>query len=174
VEITNELLEKLIAGKSVGGSKSAVKNVLHDLEQSKQIAVESDDSYGSGYASYLDVFCFKKDGSSSRVSGFTTIIDGISLYLCKLAPVAVMGAMTKTKSKNGGSSSFLRPEDLNKLPSGDWSQVIIEIKLKLEKQNFILLEPKSLKQEMPFETYIPTIIGDPPYQIFDAFFHRED
>jgi hypothetical protein len=174
VEITNELLEQLIAGKSVGGSKSAVKNVLHDLEQSKQITVESDDGYGSGYASYLDIFCFKKDGSSTRVTGLSTTIDGIALYLCKLAPVAVMGAMTKTKSKNGGSSSFLRSEDLNKVPSGDWNSLVAEIKLKLEKQNFVLLEPKILKQKMPFEAKIPTILGDPPYQIFDAFFHWED
>jgi hypothetical protein len=174
VEITNELLEKLIAGKSVGASKSAAKNVLHDLEQSKQIAVESDDSYGSGYASYLNIFCLKKDGSSSRVSGLSTTIDGIALYLCKLAPVAVMGAMTKTKSKNGGSSSFLRPEDLNKVPAGDWNSVLAEIKHKLEKQNVVLLEPKILKQEMPFEANIPTILGDPPYQIFDAFFYWED
>jgi hypothetical protein len=174
VEITNELLEKLIAGKSVAGSKSAIKNVLHDLEHSKQIAVESDDGYGSGYASYLDIFCFKKDGSSSRASGLSTTIDGIALYLCKLAPVAVMGAMTKTKSKNGGSSSFLRPGDLNKFPADDWDVVITEIKHKLEKQNIVLLEPKVLKQEMPFEANIPTIFGDPPYQIFDAFFHWED
>jgi hypothetical protein len=174
VEITNELLEKLIAGKSVSGSKSAIKNVLHDLEQSKQIAVESEDSYGSGFASYLDVFCFKKDGSSSRASGLSTTIDGIALYLCKLAPVAVIGAMTKTKSKNGGSSSFLRPNDLNTFPDGDWNAIISEIKQKLEKQNFVLLEPKVLKQEMPFEAQIPTILGDPPYQIFDAFFYWED
>jgi hypothetical protein len=174
VEITQELLEKIIAGKSVAGSKSAVKNVLHDLEQSKQIAVESDDGYGSGYASYLDVFCFKKDGSSSRVLGLNTTIEGIALYLCKLAPVAVMGAMTKTKTNNGGSSSFLRPEDLNKIPAGDWDAVIVEIRHKIEKQNVVLLEPKILKQKMPFEAEIPTIFGDPPYQIFDAFFHWED
>jgi hypothetical protein len=173
VEITNELLEKLIAGESAGGSKSAVKNVWHDLEQSKQIAVESE-GYGSGYASYLDIFCYKSDRSSSRVAGLSTTIDGIALYLCKLAPVAVMGAMTKTKSKNGGSSSFLRPDDLNKLPSGDWNSVVAEIELKLEKQNFVLLEPQVLQQTIPFEAQIPTILGDPPYQIFDAFFHWED
>ncbi len=174
MDITNELLEKLIAGKHVGGSKSAIKNALHDLERSKHIAVESDDGYGSGYASYLDVFCYKKDGSSSRVSGLSTTIEGIALYLCKLAPVAAMGAMTKTKSKHGGSSGFLRPDDLNKFPAGDWDAVILEIKHKLEKQNVVLLEPKVLKQKMPFEAKIPTIFGYPEYQIFDPFFYRED
>ncbi len=172
------MLEKLIAGKSVGGSKSAfksrIRNAIHDLEKSKNIQIESEDGYGSGYASYLDVFCFKKDGSASRVSGLSTITEGIALYLCKFAPVAVMGAMTKTKSKNGGSSSFLRPEDLDKLPTGNWDAVLAEIKYKLEKQNFVLLEPRVLKQKMPFEANIPTILGDPPYQIFDAFFHWED
>ncbi len=158
----------------MGSSESAVKNVLHDLEQSKQIAVESEDSYGSGYASYLDIFCYKKNGASSRVQAGTTTTEGIALYLCKLAPVATMGAMTKTKSKKGSGYGFLRPEDLNKLPAGDWNSVVAEIKLKLEKQNFVLLEPKVLKQKMPFEANIPTILGDPPYQIFDAFFHWED
>ena len=102
MDITNGILERVIAGKPVGdheayknGShnkiKGHIKATIHDLEQSRIIALETQDSYGSGYASYVDVFCYKKDRSSSQIKSGTTYIDGIGIYLCKLAPVAVMG-----------------------------------------------------------------------------------
>jgi hypothetical protein len=185
VEITNEILERVIAGEPVGeheafknGShhkiKGHIKATIHDLEQSKNIVLETEDSYGSGYASYVDVFCYKPEGHSSHVKSGTTYIDGIAVYLCKLAPVAVMGAMQKTKSKHGGGGSFLRPEDLNSLPEGDWAAFANEIYNKLEKNGFEILKARDLKKNMPFETNIPTILGDPPFQIFDAFFHWMD
>ena len=183
--ITNEILESVIAGKPVGdheayanGSdntiKGHIKATIHDLEQSKNIVLETEDSYGSGYASYVDVFCFKSAGRSSQVKSGTTYIDGITVYLCKLAPVAVMGAMEKTRSKNSGSSSFLHPEDLNTLPPGNWLEIDIEIRRKLEQHGFEILDPRELKKPLPFTADIETNLGDPPYTIFDAFFHWMD
>jgi hypothetical protein len=185
VDITNEILEQVIAGKPVGeheayknGShntiKGHIKETIHALEQSNNISLETEDSYGSGYASYVDVFCYKSDGRSSQVKSGTTYIDGIAIYLCKLAPVAVIGAMQKTKSKHGGGGSFLRPEDLNSLPEGDWAAFVNEICNKLDNNGFEMLEARDLKRTMPFEANIPTILGDPPFQIFDAFFHWMD
>jgi hypothetical protein len=186
VEITNEILEQIIAGKPVGeheayknGShnkiKGHIKATIHDLEQSSriQVGVESDD-YGSGYASYVDVFCYKKDGSSSHIESGTTITDGMTVYLCKLAPVAAMGALQKTRGKNSSSYSFLRPEHLNNSPSDDWAESSGTIRKTLEKNGFEILEARDMKKTMPFEANIPTILGDPPFQIFDAFFHWED
>lgn len=184
MEITNEILERVIAGNPVGeheayknGSdnkiKGHIKATIHDLEQANPIQVESE-SYGSGYASYVEVFCYQKDGRSSHVNAGTTYTDGIAVYLCKLAPVAVMGAMQKTKSKHGGGGSFLRPEDLNTLPEGDWFEFTNVIRSKLEKNGFEILEARGMKKTMPFEANIPTILGNPPFQVFDAFFHWED
>jgi hypothetical protein len=185
VEITNEILERMIAGKPVGdheayknGShnkiKGHIKATIHDLEQSRIIALETQDSYGSGYASYVDVFCCKKDRSSSQVKSGTTYIEGITIYLCKLAPVAVMGAMEKTRSKNSGSSGFLHTEDLNTFPPGDWLEIDIELRKKLERHGIEILEPRELKKPLPFAAEIETNLGDPPYTIFDAFFNWMD
>jgi hypothetical protein len=185
VDITNEILERVIAGKPVGeheayknGSdnkiKGHIKATIHDLEQSKTILLESEDSYGSGYASYVDVFCYKSDGRSSHIKSGTTYINGIAVYLCKLAAVAVMGAMQKTKSKHGGGGSFLRSEDLNAPPEGDWAAFTNEIRNKLERHGFEILEARELKKPLPFIAEIETNLGDPPFTIFDAFFNWMD
>jgi hypothetical protein len=185
VDITNEILERVIAGKPVGeheayrnGShnkiKGHIKATIHDLEQSKNIILETEDSYGSGYASYVDVFCYKTAGRSSQVKSGTTYIDGIAIYLCKLAPVAVMGAIQKTKSKHGGSGSFLRPDDLNTLPNGDWAAFANELRNKLEQHGFEILEARELKKPLPFTAEIETNLGDPPYTVFDVFFNWMD
>jgi hypothetical protein len=178
VEITNELLEKIIAREAVGASKSTIKSMikdfLYDLTQSKQVVVESEDGYGSGYASYVDVFCYKTVGRSSLKTPERTVIDGITIYLCKHAPVAVMGAMKKTRYSDGGSSGFLHAEDLNTFPPGNWLEVGIELRKKLEKHGFTILDPRELKKPMPFNAKIDTLLGKPPYEIFDAFFHWYD
>jgi hypothetical protein len=162
-----------------GGNERLIKGLLretvHDLKDSHLIDLEVDsESYGSGYASFWDLFCYKKNGKSSTIKGDTTYTDGIAVYLCKLAPVAVMGAMERTKSKNIKGSTFLHAEDVGTLPSGNWLEIAREIRTKLEKYGFVMPESKILKQKMPFEANIQTIIGDAPYQIFDAFFHWED
>jgi hypothetical protein len=185
VEFSHEILERVIAGKPVGeheayrnGShnkiKGHIKATVHDLEQSKNIVLETEDSYGSGYASYVDVFCYKPNGQSSIKTPAHTLIHGITIYLCKLAPVAVMGAMEKTRHSSGGSSSFLHAEDLNTFPPGNWLEIHTELRHKLERNGFEILEPQELKKPLPFTAKIDTNIGDPPYTIFDAFFHWMD
>jgi hypothetical protein len=185
VEITNEILERVIAGKPVGeheayrnGShnkiKGHIKATIHDLEQSRIIALETQDSYGSGYASYVDVFCYKKDRSSSQVKSGTTYIAGIGIYLCKLAPVAVMGSTGQSQSPNGGTFGFLRAEDLGTFPPGDWTKINTEIRQKLERYGIEILEPQELIKPLTFTAKIETNFGDPPYTIFDAFFHWMD
>ena len=186
MDISDEILERVIAGKPVGdvapyknGSSNMIEAHLKDtvqvLKQSSRIQVELEqDAYGSGYASYFDVFCFKTGGRSSRIEAGATITDGITVYLCKLAPVAVMGAMTKTKSKNSASSSLLDATTINTQPKGDWVDVVAEIRMKLEQQNFVMLEPEVLRKEIPFTAEIETNLGDPPFKIFDALFHWYD
>ena len=187
MEITNEILERVIAGKPVGdippcknGSSNMIEAHLKDtvrvLKQSSRIQVELEqDAYGSGgYSSYFDVFCYKSGERSSRVEARMTITDGITLYLCKLAPVAVFGAITKTKSKGAASSELLSIGKISTLPKGDWVDFIAEIRSKLEQQGFVILEPKALEKEIPFDAKIETNLRNPPFKIFDAFFHWND
>lgn len=81
-----------------------IKSIVADLNRSSMIKAEADySSYGSGYASYVDIFCSKKDGSSTTQRGGVYWIEGIAVYICRLAPVACFGATQLTRHKEGGS-----------------------------------------------------------------------
>lgn len=105
-----------------GGLDEDVEAHLHDvvadLETSPLISVEADfDSYGGGYASFVDVFCFKKDGSSrERFLGSGEKIIGIQIYLSRLAPIAAYGAEECTRHPRGGSSSLLAYDSVATMP----------------------------------------------------------
>jgi hypothetical protein len=184
MDITEAQLRALIAGQIVGdlgdveayknGSRNLVKGFLRDtvdgLRGIHGIETELENSnYGSGVASYWDVFCYSKSGV--QVKGDRTHFEGLGLYLCCLAPVAVLGAAEKTRTKNSGSGGFLRPDELEPLPQEPWVQTI---RAKLEKRGFVLPSQKFLRQPLPFAARVPTILASPPYTMFDVFFHWED
>lgn len=132
------------------------------------------DSYGSGYASYVDVFCWKKDGSSSEEREDILWIDGIRIYICRLAPVAVIGKGQVTKHSLGGSRDYIESSTINVFPPGDWDQEITDIRNLLESFFFTVLEPEYLNQPLPFEAKIRTILAHKQYKVFDALFYWED
>jgi hypothetical protein len=76
--------------------------------------------------------------------------------------------------KNGSKNlvkSFLHPADLEPAPMGRW---VDAIRAKLEQRGFILPSQKFFRQPLPLKTRVNTILGDPPYTVFDAFFYWED
>jgi hypothetical protein len=186
VTITNEILERVIADEPIGevepyknGSEDLIHRHILDavqlLGQCENIQIEMvDDHIASGFGSFVNIFCYKKDGSSSRVESDRTIIDGINVYLCTLAPVAVMGATSKHHSKNAYSYGRLIPEKLNTLPGQDWIDFATEIRTILKRQKYNILETHEMTKPIPLEASILTILTDPPFQIFDAFFHWMD
>lgn len=183
---SNEELQKIIRYESIGdlfpyegGNDSDIENyiksVVADLNRSTNIIAEADyDMYGSGYASYVDVFCYRKDGSSTSRKSYGVTIEGISLYICRLAPVSIYGYSKITRHSHGGSSEFLSFDRVNTLPLGDWIEFIEEIVRKVHKYNISILDKEYLTSPLPFDAKIPTILGDAPYKIFDAFFYWED
>ena len=57
-----------------------IKTIVADINNSSIIQAEADYSmYGSGYASYVDIFCYKKDGTSTVQEGGVYFISGILL-----------------------------------------------------------------------------------------------
>ena len=113
-----------------GGSEQDIEEYLHDvvtdLGNSKAVIVEADfTSYGSGYASFVDIFCSKEDGSSTRPflgSGERTV--GIVVYVSRLVPVAAYGPEERTRHAHGGSSTLLERETIGTTPPGDWSWLL--------------------------------------------------
>jgi hypothetical protein len=178
INFSNDELKRIIETKPIGNFhpynmeeynhdavNDYISKVVGSLAAIHNIRYEADfDSYGSGYASYVDVFCWKRDGSSSEEREDVLWIDGIRIYICRLAPVAVIGKGQVTKHARGGSSDYIESSSVNVLPSGDWKQEVEGIR------NIL----KMVNQLLSFEAEIPTILANKPYKMFDAFFYWED
>lgn len=185
---TNEDLKRVIETKPVGDfypfnlgdyNDQAIDDylakIVGELAMIENIKFEADfDSYGSGFASYVDVFCWKGDGSSTKEHDKVQSIDGLRLYLCRLTPVAVIGASQVTKHETGGVEEFLNSEKVDNIPPGDWKEQIEGIKNVLKRYRYKVLERTYVSELLPFDAKIPTIVADPPYKLFDAFFYWED
>lgn len=188
VYFSNEELKRIIETKPVGGfypynlkeydddaADEYISKVVGSLAAIKNLDYKAEfEHYGSGYASYVEVFCYKKDGSSSEERNGVLEIDGIRIYICRLTPVAVIGKGRVTKHDKGGSSDFLPSQNVDVLPSGDWEEMAAGIRGVLARYHFKDLDSNYVSQPLPFEADIPTLLGDPPYKIFDALFYWED
>lgn len=130
--------------------------------------------YGSGYASYVYLFCYKKDGSSTTQKDSVYYTKGISIYICRLAPVAVFGEDERTKHSRGGSYGFLRPDLIGSTPKGVWQAIVETLQRNLGSYNISMLGKDYVSRELPFKANIPTILNEGTFKIFDAFFYWED
>jgi hypothetical protein len=136
---TNEQLQMMINGQTVGTDypyntrdekeiEKAIKNLFYNLRRSSLIDCDAEfGHYGSGYASFIDIFCFKRNEGSVKSKKFykkdfiTSIeVEGIALYISRLAPVAVFGNQhrwksvkedTPNKEEYNSGFSFLSSED---------------------------------------------------------------
>jgi hypothetical protein len=169
-------LKSLIEYKPIASGMTDLGRVVRGLKRSHLIDVEADfDHYGSGTASYVDVFCWKRSGKSTVRKGDVDYIDGIAVYLSRLAPVAAYGPMLRTQHATGGSSSYLTAEVIGECPAGHWDEELEEIKTKLTRYYGItLLYREDLIKKLPFKAKIPTCFKKKGYQIFDAIFYYDD
>lgn len=179
-------LRKLIAAQPAGedwpfagGTEAEIeghlKRIVAQLGRSALLEVEAEfGHYGSGYASYVHVFVYKKNRGSTRRRGDVDWIDGVAVYLCRLAPVAVYGAEQRTRGATGSSFEFLCAERLYEPPPGNWDQEVGEIEQKLRSFGLELPSKAELGTTLPFDARIPTILAEPPYRVFDALFYWED
>jgi len=179
-------LRQIIAGKTVGdfypyrgGTQKQIlffiKELIYKFDKSKLLDYDVDfDSYGCGYSSYVDLFLYKKNRRSTIVKGNSDYIDGISIYISRLAPVAVLGVNQKTKHDSGGGYGFLSTKSINKLPEGDWKNEINYIKQRFEKNNITFLSNKIVNKKLDFDVEISTNLSEDEYKVFDALFHWMD
>jgi hypothetical protein len=148
---------------------------IEELKSCELIEMDVNYTQGCGYASYIDIFCYKSDGSSTVIKKYGKSIDGITIYLCKLAPVAVFGSGHMGKSDRGSSYYTLDKDGVGSLPEGEWSDVLSVIKQKLKKYGIQVLGKHYISKPLGFKTKIHTIFAEEDnYKIFDAFFYFED
>lgn len=164
-----------------GGCEEAIESHLRDvvasLQHSPRLVVEAyRDHYGSGYASYVHLFCSKRGQKSPSLQKGDTEIQGIDLYLCRLAPLAIYGAGSQTRFAAGGMAfSKLRVEQVGQSPPGDWTWEINEIRTRLAERGFEIPSPAELAAKLPCELkakrYRPSYT---PKCVFDAVFFWDE
>lgn len=178
-------LRELVQGRPIGddwpycgGTEDDIERYLRvkvaNIKASKRFEVDADFThYGSGYASYVHVYCEKSGGKSSTSRGDCDWIDGIAIYLSRLAKYAVYGYEQRTRhATGGGSGSFIDVKNLYSLPPGDWQMELAMIRDSLTQSGFIFPERDDLLERLPFKLHIPTVFDNE--DVFDALFYWED
>lgn len=110
---SEEQLKQLIEGKSVGEKypyntnneeeiEAHIRRLYYRLKQIPNLIVEAEwDHFGSGYASFVDFFCYLKEDVKSEDDPYGNRhieMDGIIVDICRLAPVAIMGEDDRHKT----------------------------------------------------------------------------
>lgn len=203
MRFTSEQLQTIISEKPIGNSypyntkddkeiEKYILNLFYSLNCSPLIKCSSEfNHYGSGYASYVDFFCYKKEDCSilqkdySQKSNVSTIeIEGFVIYVSRLAPVAVIGIDTRYHTveklenrKNGflGAFTFLQAKDVISTPPNTLAEEFREVVTKLQDSEYTILDRDYVSQSLPFKAQIPTILSvERDYRIFDAIFYWMD
>ncbi|EIE99879.1 hypothetical protein SacglDRAFT_03011 [Saccharomonospora glauca K62] len=152
--------------------------VVADLGRCSSVVVEHAEfgMYGSGYASYVDVFLSWRDGSGRVMEGERTEIRGFALALCRLAPVAALfGDVGISRSANGSSSRYLPTLELvrdNPVPG--WEKACREVTGVLDRHGITVLDSTVLHTPVDPTISVETNLAAPPYTVFDAWFHWMD
>lgn len=201
LEFTNEQLQMMISEEPVGNLypyntkdkqqiEAYIQDLFYTINHLKSIKCEAIfDHYGSGYASYVDFFCYRKDGSSIvnkkyiEKDSLTSIqIEGLVLYISRLAPVAIIWRDKRHKAilDNGedeffsGMGMINHPHGIIDEPPSPMVNDFIEIKEKLARAGYHILDKEYLSQPLPFKTKIQTFTRPNQYKLFDAFFFWKD
>ncbi|MEV5888637.1 hypothetical protein [Nonomuraea fuscirosea] len=169
------------AGAWAGGAASVegfLRWVVADLDRMPALRVHHAEfgNYGSGYASYVDVFVTGRDGSARRSENGWTEVEGLPLALCRLAPVAtLLKPGTQSSGPNGAGGRGLPQLSLvtDDAPPG-WAEEYRQIRQVLDRHDLDLLDAQLLGLPLEGGLHVETVLGDPPYTVFDAWFHWAD
>ncbi|MCI2256171.1 hypothetical protein L2D08_17625 [Domibacillus sp. PGB-M46] len=205
MEFRKSQLRKMIKGKPLFkefpnqlNSKEEVERNIHrlfdQLNESDQFICDGEfNHYGSGYASFVEFFCVKKDGSAvlsesyhEKDSVTSLDLEGVVVYVSRLAPLAVFGMDNRLKyiqEEDGeklemySGTSYLGVDKINHVPE-KFEHVVEEIRNRLFEAGYLIGDQTYLKQPLPFKAAIPTILTMPDfgeeYTIFDAIFYWSD
>lgn len=164
--------------------KRYVKGMLGRLSDNKRLVVEADySSYGSGFASYINVKISKKDKSDSQFQkkGNKTEVntEGLLLYVSLLAPYWYFGGVKWFSSYlgtdfQGGTMPFLTPRDIRQYNAARWEEEVEHITRLFEEYRYTLLTEQEVEQALDFNVEIKSNLGEKPYTVFDCLFHWED
>jgi hypothetical protein len=170
--------------KDVGKAKRYIKGMLGALSDKKSIIVLPDyNSYGSGFASYINVKISKKDKSDVTITKdknkTTEEHDGLLLYISLVAPYWVYGKSVwwdnySDGSYIGGGGSFLESHRLSNSNAVLWQSEIDYITSLFDEYQIRLLTQQEANTQLDFDVEIKSNLAEKQLTVFDCFYHWED
>lgn len=157
------------------GVEVELRRVVADLAGALHLECRAEfDHYGSGYASFVDVWFFRPDPSFRRSAG-TDHFTGLVVLLSRLAPFYCFLEGEKAWASDASSSSYLPAfEAVDALATNAVITLSAQVEEWLGHQGYIRLGKPALAGLLPAGVSVPTILTDGPYREFDALFHWED
>jgi hypothetical protein len=200
MELTTDILQKTCKEQIVGDfypyntgdwdeTEKYIEALVGRIKGIPTLNVNADfDHFGTGTASFVEVYATKRDGSLTIARQektndhllTTETHEGLLIAISRVAPVAVMGSDKRTeKTKDGKfdstSLSHIQSQIVDILPPGDWHNEIEQIKRLLDEFNIRLLDSFTIEQPLDFDANIRTVLNSSrTYKVFDALFYWED
>ncbi|TPG65911.1 hypothetical protein [Hymenobacter nivis] len=168
---------------SVTKTDNYIRKIVARLASSATLLVEADfSSYGSGFASYVEVRISQKSQSAAvtqRPSQRTVSqTNCLLLYISRLTPYWFYGGdnwfETAGQGERAGSGLFLTPGSQIIINQQIWQHERQRVEAVLQEFRYGLLTPEELEQPAPAGIYIPTELAEKPYTVFDCFFYWQD
>ncbi|WP_077601495.1 hypothetical protein [Oceanobacillus sojae] len=194
---SDKQLQTIIEGNAVGNYfpydtnneqeiEAHIRRLFYRLKRIPDVRLEAEwNHFGSGYASFVEIFCYRKEDITviKEKNGERELeISGIIVDICRLAPVAIMGEDKRFKTIDiatneelaGGFGSLL--DDPRRVKVGKKFQTVErQLHQALEEFEYKNLDEAILKQPLTFKTKIATIYRKPrEYKVMDALFYWED
>ncbi len=164
-------------------------NIFKELDHCEQFDISAAPlHYGSGTASFVDIFCTKRESESLLENSDAYMsVKGITLYLCTIAPLATWGYRERkirfthpysNLTKRGFHEplmTFLTPSEILSTPDASWENVVKGLSEIVTGHGIQILKKEELNKPLWFDTEIDTLIGDETnYLVFDAVFFWSD
>lgn len=196
---THEELQTLIKGEIIGDTfpydkkneseiESYLKQLYYRIKRIPNLICQAEfDHFGSGYASFVEFFCYRKedvrlikDKEKYGILEYET--SGILLNVCRLAPVFIYGEderyeRVKVESNEviaAGYSPLPGQTDIFKTHE-KFDGMMYELLQVLQEFNYEELDKDYANKALPFRTKIPTLYREAyEYRVLDALFYWED
>lgn len=194
---SNENLKSTIAGKPIGDVfpydtgdpqeiEGHIRRLFYRLLRIPNLVCEADwDHFGSGYASFVEFFCYEKVHVSvigKSADRREEKREGLIVDVCRLAPAVIIGGDVryrtideKTNEEISGSYGSLLDGPYRLTLPQELQPLAAQIAQALQEFSFEMLPAEKLAELLPFSAKIPTLYRKPKdYLKMDALFYWED
>lgn len=162
--------------------KNYLKSILAELERTRIHCKVEREHFGSGYASYIQWFCYEEQHVEVKEDAYKREeqILGLHVLISRLAPVILIGNADESNVYSlsggylsGGKSMLDEPSQLVIEPR--FEQLFQTLERIFMKYHFTLLRKEDVEPLLAFDTAIPTLSrGKGKYLVWDAIFYWED